>query len=139
MRRSKGRQEEKGRERGRQRGETEGHQLNQLYVGVLSGVANSAAQDAFCLNTKCEITIIYDQSGMTNHLTVGTPGGQNPKGNTAADATAEAVHVNGKKVYSVYIKPGNGYFHDGSKKGIVVRVWGEREGRKKEMGVERKV
>lgn len=30
--------------------------------------ANAAAQDAFCANTTCVITVIYDQSGKGNHL-----------------------------------------------------------------------
>jgi hypothetical protein len=91
-----------------------------MNIGVLSvgGVANSTTQDAFCERTTCNITIIYDQSGMNNHLTVGPPGGANPRGNTPANAAAETVTVRGKKVYSVYIKAGEGYFHDGSKSGI---------------------
>jgi hypothetical protein len=89
-------------------------------IGLLSagGVANSSAQDAFCSGTTCHITIIYDQSGENNHLTVGTPGGANPNGNTPANATAESITLHGKKVYSVYMKAGDGYFHDGSKSGI---------------------
>jgi len=82
------------------------------------GVANATAQTDFCQRTKCNITIIYDQSGMNNHLTVGPRGGANPKGNTPADAAAESISVRGKSVFSVYINPGQGYFHDGSKSGI---------------------
>jgi len=91
-----------------------------MNIGVASvgGVANASAQDAFCQRTTCNITIIYDQSGMNNHLTVGGPGGANPRGNTPAVATAESITLRGKKLYSVFIKPGQGYFHDGSKSGI---------------------
>ena len=39
------------------------------------GVANAATQDTFCSKTTCLITIIYDQSGKGNHLTVAPPGG----------------------------------------------------------------
>jgi len=106
-----------------------------MSIGVTSnGAANSTVQDTFCKGAVCHITIIYDQSGMNNHLTVGTPGvyvyfcmgvcvfkyiqgGANPKGNTPAVATAEEVTVHGRKVYSVYINAGQGYFHDGSKSG----------------------
>lgn len=84
----------------------------------MGGIANSADQDSFCQHTSCNITIIYDQSGNNNHLTVGTPGGANAKGNTPANATAESVSVFGKKVYSVFINPGQGYFHDGAASGI---------------------
>jgi len=89
-------------------------------IGVLSagGVANSSAQDAFCAGTSCNISVIYDQSGMANHLTVGTPGGANPKGNTPADANAESITVMGQKVYAVWMNPGQGYFHDGANQGI---------------------
>src|SRR6187401_1957255 len=33
------------------------------------GFANAAAQDAFCANTYCWISVIYDQSPKKNHLT----------------------------------------------------------------------
>src|ERR1035437_41030 len=36
--------------------------------GDPGGYANAAAQDAFCANTYCWITTIYDQSGKGNHL-----------------------------------------------------------------------
>jgi len=89
-------------------------------VGLLrpGGQANAAEQEVFCAGTKCLLTVIYDQSGHRNHLRVGTPGGANRKGNTAADAAAELITIQGNKAYSVYIKPGEGYFHDGSKSGI---------------------
>jgi hypothetical protein len=84
----------------------------------MGGHANASEQDNFCYGTTCLITIIYDQSGHGNDLTVGTPGGANGKGNTAAVATAESINIHGNKVYSVYTKPGQGYFHDGSRSGI---------------------
>ncbi len=37
------------------------------------GYANAAAQDAFCANTYCWITKIYDQSPKHNDLTQGAP------------------------------------------------------------------
>jgi len=92
--------------------------LMDVVVMGAGGVANATQQDDFCQRTTCNITTIYDQSGNNNHLTVGGPGGANPKGNTPANAAAESVMVKGKKVYSVYINPGEGYFHDGSKQGI---------------------
>jgi len=88
-----------------------------IIVGA-GGVANSSTQDTFCRGTTCHITIIYDQSGQTKHLTVGTPGGNNRAGNTPAVATNEAISLHGRRAYSVYINAGNGYFHDGSQKGI---------------------
>jgi hypothetical protein len=89
-------------------------------IGLLAagGHANSTEQDSFCYRETCLITIIYDQTQNGNHLTVGTPGGANSKGNTAARADAEQISINGNKVYSIYTQPGQGYFHDGSRSGI---------------------
>ncbi|GAA4608258.1 hypothetical protein BJY16_006750 [Actinoplanes octamycinicus] len=77
------------------------------------GVANAAAQDSFCANTTCLITVIYDQSGRGNHLTQAPPGGfQGPdvggKDNLAS-ATGAPITVGGRKAYGVWISPGTGY------------------------------
>src|ERR1700679_67137 len=46
-------------------------------IGVLSdGYANAAIQDAFCANTTCTITTIYDQTSNHNNLTPAPPGGE---------------------------------------------------------------
>jgi len=89
-------------------------------VGLLAagGHANATEQEAFCAGTTCTISIIYDQSGNGNDLRVGTAGGANPRGNTPANAAAESITIKGTKVYSVFIAPGEGYFHDGSRSGI---------------------
>ncbi len=84
-------------------------------IGVLSagGIANAAAQDSFCANTSCVITIIYDQTGRGNHLTQAPPGGFNgpaPGGfDNLANATAAPITMNGNKVYGVFVAPGTGY------------------------------
>src|SRR5579871_6342440 len=39
------------------------------------GYADAAAQDAFCANTSCWISTIYDQSGKGNHLVQAPRGG----------------------------------------------------------------
>jgi len=84
-------------------------------IGLLSagGVANAAAQDAFCAGTTCTITRIYDQAGNGNTLLYQGPGGTGGA-DTAAVATTEAVTVGGQKVYSLYINPGNSYWVNGS-------------------------
>jgi hypothetical protein len=89
-------------------------------IGLLNagGHANATDQDVFCVGTKCLVTIIYDQTVNGNHLTVGTPGGANPRGNTPANAAAESIRIGGNRVYSLYMTPGEGYFHDGSRSGI---------------------
>ncbi len=83
-------------------------------IGVLSvgGVANAAAQDSFCANTTCVISIIYDQSGRGNHLTQAPPGGfRGPAANgydNLAIATAAPITVGGQKAYGVFVSPGTG-------------------------------
>ncbi|CAK1358740.1 unnamed protein product [Cercospora beticola] len=78
------------------------------------GAANSGAQDSFCANTTCLITILYDQSGRSNHLTQAPPGGA-ASGTEAggfdqlASAIGAPVTLNGKKVYGVFVHPGTGY------------------------------
>ncbi|MFE9672475.1 arabinofuranosidase catalytic domain-containing protein, partial [Microbispora bryophytorum] len=70
-------------------------------IGVLStgGVANAATQDAFCANTTCLITIIYDQSGRNNRLTQAPPGGFNGPAaggyDNLANAAAAPITVGG--------------------------------------------
>jgi hypothetical protein len=77
------------------------------------GYADAAAQDAFCANTYCWITTLYDQSGHKNDLT------QAPRGGTGVPtmmggfnslplADMAPVTVMGHKVYGVYIEPGMG-------------------------------
>ena len=77
------------------------------------GVANAAAQDSFCANTTCLISIIYDQSGRGNHLTQAPPGGfSGPEANgydNLASAIGAPVTLNGQKAYGVFISPGTGY------------------------------
>ncbi len=88
-------------------------------IGVLSagGYANTAAQDSFCAGTICAITIIYDQSGHGNNLAYQGSGGAGGQ-DTPASATSEPLTVAGNKVYSLYINPGNSYWHNGSSSGM---------------------
>jgi hypothetical protein len=84
-------------------------------IGLLAagGVADAAAQDSFCANTTCLITIIYDQSGRGNHLTQAPPGGfpgPAPGGyDNLANAAAAPITVGGHKAYGVFVNPGTGY------------------------------
>jgi hypothetical protein len=88
-------------------------------IGLLStgGYANSDAQDAFCADTNCTITEIYDQSAEHNNLTIEGGGGANPNADVAANGNAVAVTVGGQKAYGVYVGPGVGY-RDDSTNGI---------------------
>ena len=75
------------------------------------GYANAAAQNAFCLNTLCRITEIFDQSGHGNNLTVEGAGG-NGSADVGAIANALPVTVDGNSVYGVYVTAGVGYRDD---------------------------
>ncbi len=89
-------------------------------IGVVSagGVANAAAQDSFCAGTSCVITVVYDQSGRGND--VWYQGSGSPVGgrDNPASATSESLSVDGGKAYSLYIKPGNSYWRNGSGSGV---------------------
>ncbi len=76
------------------------------------GYADAAAQDAFCANTTCVITKVYDQSPNHNDLT------QAPRGafsgpamggyNNLPVADMAPVTISGHKAYGVFIEPGMG-------------------------------
>ncbi len=76
------------------------------------GYANAAAQDAFCANTYCWISIVYDQSPKHNDLI------QPPRGGFSGPATGgfnnlpiadvAPITIMGHKVYGVFISPGMG-------------------------------
>lgn len=76
------------------------------------GYADAAAQDAFCANTLCWITTIYDQSGNGNHLVQAPPGtfrGPAKGGfNTLPIADMAPITIMGHRAYGVYIMPGMG-------------------------------
>ena len=77
------------------------------------GYADAAAQDAFCADTYCWITTLYDQSGKGNHLV------QAPRGhfsgpamggfNNVPLADAAPITVRGHKAYGVFISPAIGF------------------------------
>ena len=89
-----------------------------------SGYAAAATQDAFCANTTCTITKIYDQSSEHNDLTLAPPGGAasgpGPGGyDVAASATSLPVIAGGHKVYGLLVSSGVGYRNDATS-GIAV-------------------
>ncbi|HEY3873052.1 MAG TPA: arabinofuranosidase catalytic domain-containing protein [Actinocrinis sp.] len=95
--------------------------INTLSAG---GYANSASQDAFCAETTCTITEIYDQSPEHNNLTIEGGGGA-AGADVGADANALPVTVGGNRVYGLYIGPHVGY-RDNSTSGIA--TGGEAQG-----------
>jgi hypothetical protein len=76
------------------------------------GYADAAAQDVFCANTYCWITMIYDQSPRHNHLVQAPRGGFSGPAmggfNNLPLAGMAPVTIMGHKVYGVFIAPGMG-------------------------------
>jgi len=93
-----------------------------LDVGVVAsaadggGYADAAGQDAFCANTYCWITTIYDQSAHHNDLTQAPRGGFSGPAmggfNNVPLADMAPVTIMGHKVYGVFIEPGMGLRND---------------------------
>lgn len=91
------------------------------------GFADAGQQDTFCMGTSCVILKVYDQSGHGNTVEAEIPGlvlgnGANAheghSGMTAANAAQEPLTVGGHKVYSLYTKPSQAYWRDGSATGM---------------------
>lgn len=84
--------------------------------GDPGGYADAAAQDKFCTNTYCWITILYDQSGKGNHLTQAPRGGFSGPAmggfNNLPLADMAPVTLMGHKVYGIFIEPGMGLRDD---------------------------
>ena len=76
------------------------------------GYADAPAQDAFCANTYCWITMIYDQSPKKNHLTQAPRGGFSGPAmggfNNLPVADMAPITIMGHKTYGVFIAPGMG-------------------------------
>ncbi|MEI6861212.1 MAG: arabinofuranosidase catalytic domain-containing protein [Verrucomicrobiota bacterium] len=77
------------------------------------GYADAAAQDAFCANTYCWITTLYDQSGHRNHLVQAPRGGTGTPTvmggfNSLPIADMAPVTIMGHKAYGVFIENGMG-------------------------------
>ena len=83
------------------------------------GYANAPAQDAFCANTYCWITTIYDQSGKHNDLTQAPRGGFSGPAlggfNNVPLADMAPITIMGHKAYGVFIEPGMGLRQDDAK------------------------
>src|SRR4051812_28328104 len=93
---------------------SDGASLDVGVVPAAGGYANAAAQDAFCADTFCVISRIYDQSGKTTHLYQAPAGPRFPgpaKGgfDTQPIADMAPVAIAGHKVYGVYIMSGMGF------------------------------
>ncbi len=78
------------------------------------GFADADAQDAFCGETICTFSVLYDQSGNGNHLTV-APAGSSGGGMYAtlpdfeSNATTGGLTIAGHDVYSLHMAAREGY------------------------------
>ena len=83
------------------------------------GYADAAAQDAFCANTYCWITTLYDQSPQHNDLTQAPRGGFNGPAmgglNNVPLADMAPITIMGHKAYGVFIEAGMGLRQDDAK------------------------
>ena len=81
-------------------------------IPVPGGYADADAQDVFCANTYCWISIIYDQSPKHNGLTQAPRGGWSGPAMGGFDnlplADMAPAMVMGHKVYGVFLAPGMG-------------------------------
>ncbi|MCQ2133480.1 MAG: lamin tail domain-containing protein [Bacteroidales bacterium] len=76
------------------------------------GYADAAAQDEFCKDTYCWVTIIYDQSPYGNHLYQAPRGGFSGPAmggyNNVPVADWAPINLMGHKVYGLFVAPGMG-------------------------------
>ena len=103
-------------------------------IGVVSpgGLANAAAQDAFCAGQQCVIQTMYDQSSMGNHLVYGT----GDLGTTAlysalntdsgVNAAKLPIAMSGaaSKVYGAYFDMSMGYRRPNSRTSAATTTFG---------------
>jgi hypothetical protein len=83
-----------------------------LDIGIDGGFADAAAQDAFCGNSTCTVSILYDQSGVGNDLTVAKAGcyeGTASEDDYESDAKRQTVTVGGRTVHGLYMDKHEGY------------------------------
>jgi hypothetical protein len=87
-------------------------------IGLLpNGFADAAAQDAFCGNQSCTISVLYDQSGQGNNLTVAKAGcyeGTASEDDYETSATDLRLNVGGNAVYGLFMRPHEGYRNNGA-------------------------
>jgi len=82
-------------------------------IGMLAnGFADAAAQDAFCGNQSCTVSVLYDQSGRGNNLSVAKAGcytGTAAEDDYETSATDVRLTVGGNPVYGLFMRPHEGY------------------------------
>jgi hypothetical protein len=76
------------------------------------GFGDAAAQDAFCGDQTCTVSVLYDHSGKGNHLRAGMEGCYDrapPPRAFEANATRHALTVRGHEVYALFTGVEEGY------------------------------
>ena len=91
-----------------------------LDIGVgLAGIADAAAQDAFCAGTACTISMMYDQSERLNHLAPAPAGGAVNRPDLGVNASRFPFSLGGSPAYAAYFENLSGYRRDNTS-GIAV-------------------
>jgi hypothetical protein len=81
-------------------------------IKAVAGFADAAAHEAFCGSETCTFSVLYDQSGKGNDLTVAKKGcyeGTASEDDYESNAKKQSVTVGGHKVYSLYMDKHEGY------------------------------
>jgi non-reducing end alpha-L-arabinofuranosidase len=78
-------------------------------IGAVDGYADAQTHTEFCADVGCVIKIIYDQSSMGNDLTEAPPGSAKTTPAKPVDANALKVQIDGRNVYGMLFRPGQGY------------------------------
>lgn len=81
-------------------------------IGAVAGYADAAAQDAFCADSTCTVSVLYDQSGRGNDLRVapaGCNGGTMAEPDSEALATRKSSTINGHRFYALATSAHDGY------------------------------
>jgi hypothetical protein len=79
---------------------------------LANGFADSAAHETFCGTMTCTFSILYDQSGRENNLTVAKRGcyeGTAAEDDYESDAKRRPTMVGGNEVYALYMDKHEGY------------------------------
>jgi hypothetical protein len=78
-------------------------------IGIVDGYADTATHDAFCAGSTCVFWLIYDQGPFGNHLAIAPPGSNKNTWGEPAPAGRLKITVNGRQVYGILFRPGEGY------------------------------
>jgi non-reducing end alpha-L-arabinofuranosidase len=75
----------------------------------VDGSADVERMESVCTPDTCTITVIHDQAGNENHLTISPPGSSVPSYSSPVPSLALPVLIDGHRAYGLLFKPGTGY------------------------------